>query len=135
MVQGYFEGKDRGVEMKPIYAALLIALLALAGLQGCATRLEMGSPPRVDKLETLKPHVSTQNDVLLTLGEPRGYGSARLDPDFPHQRVWLYEYSVSEGKNIQITMLLVFFSRDTYDGYMWFADATNLKDKSGSKER
>jgi hypothetical protein len=117
------------------YALLLITSLALTGLQGCATRLEMGSPPRVDRLAQLTPHVSTKNDVLLLLGEPRGYGAARLDPGFTDQRVWLYEYDLSEGKNIQITMLLIFFSKDTYDGYMWFADANNLKEYRGGKDR
>ena len=121
--------------MKPgfFYAAWLIVCLALAGLQGCATRMEMGAPPRLDRLAQLTPQVSTRNDVLLTLGEPRGYGGAQLDPGFSPQRVWLYEYNVSEGKNIQITMLLVFFSGDAYDGYMWFADAVNLKEYQGGK--
>lgn len=123
--------------MKPgfFHAGLLGACLALAGLQGCATRMEMGAPPRLDRLAQLTPQVSTKNDVLLTLGEPRGYGAAQLDPRFKKQRVWLYEYNVSEGKNIQITMLLVFFSGDAYDGYMWFADAVNLEEYQGGKAR
>ncbi|MBS1218205.1 MAG: hypothetical protein H6R21_1338 [Proteobacteria bacterium] len=121
--------------MKPgsFNAALLAASLAFAGLQGCAARLEMGVPPRLDRLAQLTPHVSTRNDVLLTLGEPRGYGAAHLDPGFKQQRVWLYEHSVSEGKDIQLTMLLVFFSGESYDGYMWFADALNLKQYSAGK--
>ena len=112
--------------------ALLVAVLAGAGLQGCATRMEMGAPPALQRLPQLTPHVSTKNDVLLVLGEPRGYGAARLDPSFTQQRVWLYEYNVTEGTNIQITMLLVFFSGEKYDGYMWFADAVNLKAYPGS---
>lgn len=123
--------------MKPgsFYAVLLIASLALGVLQGCAPRMEMGAPPRVDRLAQLTPNVSTRNDVLLTLGEPRGYGAARLDPGFKQQRVWLYEYNVSEGKNVQISMLLIFFSGDAYDGYMWFADAVNLKEYRGGKDQ
>ncbi len=117
------------------YAVLLIASLALGGLQGCATRMEIGAPPRLDRLAQLTPNVSTRNDVLLTLGEPRGYGAARLDPGFKQQRVWLYEYSVSEGKNVQISMLLVFFSGDAYDGYMWFTDASIFKEYQGDKGR
>jgi hypothetical protein len=114
--------------------SLAVALM-FVGLLGCATRLEMGAPPRIDRLAQLSPRVSTKNDVLLLLGEPRGYGSARLDATFSRQRVWLYEYSVSEGAKVQITMLLVFFSEDTYDGYMWFADATHLKKYAEGKIR
>jgi hypothetical protein len=115
------------MKARSLQAILLIGALALGGLQGCA-RFEMGSPPRVDRLAQLKPHVSTKQDVLLTLGEPRGYGAARLDPGFQRQQVWSYEYMVSEGQAIRFTMLLVFFSQDTYDGHMWFADAVNLKE-------
>lgn len=73
--------------------------------------------------------------MLFLLGEPRGYGASHLDPSLPKERVWLYEYNVSEGNTIQITMLLVFFSRETYTGYMWFADATNLKEYRGGKNQ
>lgn len=118
-----------------IYSVLFIACLGLAGLQGCATRFEMGSPPRVERLAQLTPRISTKNDVLLTLGEPRGYGAARLDPTFNPQRVWLYEHTVAEGKDIKFTMLLIFFADDIYDGYMWFADSTNLKEYSGGKAK
>lgn len=118
-----------------IYAVLLIAFLALAGLQSCATRLEIGSPPQVDRLAQLTPQISTKNDVLLTLGEPRGYGAARLNPSLKQQDVWLYEHSLSEGADIHLTMLVVFFVGDRYDGHMWFADAVSLKEYSRSKRK
>lgn len=123
--------------MKPgaLYSIVLVASMAIASMQGCATRIEMGSPPRVERLAQLTPRVSTRNDVLLTLGEPRGYGAARLDNSFQQQRVWLYEYTISEGTSIQFTMLLIFFSGDAYDGYMWFADASNIKEYPGGKGR
>jgi len=114
---------------------LLIAFLVLASLHGCATRLEMGAPPRVERLELLTPHVSTRNDVLITLGEPRGHGAAHLSPSSSRQEVWFYEHSVSEGMDIRFSMLLVFFSGDVYDGYMWFADAVNLQEYAGGKRR
>jgi hypothetical protein len=97
--------------------------------------MEIGSPPRVERLAQLTPRISTKNDVLLTLGEPRGYGAARLDPTFNPQRVWLYEHTVAEGKDIRLTMLLIFFADDIYDGHMWFADSTNLKEYSGGKAK
>jgi hypothetical protein len=113
----------------------LFIFISLMGLSGCATRMEIGSPPRVERLSQLTPHVSTKNDVLLTLGEPRAYGAARLDPNFKQQSVWEYEYMVAEGKNIQLSMLLIFFTGDEYDGYMWFADTGNFKEYPGSKGR
>lgn len=115
------------MKSRALLAAGFIVALAATGLSGCATRMEIGAPPALHRLSELTPHVSTRNDVLLALGEPRGYGAARLAPSFTRQRVWLYEHNVSEGRNIQITMLLVFFSGEKYDGYMWFADAVNLK--------
>jgi hypothetical protein len=118
-----------------ICSVVLIACLAVAGLQGCASRLEMGSPPRVERLAQLTPRISTKNDVLLTLGEPRGYGAARLDPTFNPQRIWLYEHQVNEGNDVRLTMLFIFFADDIYDGYMWFADSGKLKEYSGGKAK
>lgn len=118
-----------------VYSIVLIAFLPLVGLQGCAARLEIGSPPQVERLAQLTPRISTKNDVLLTLGEPRGYGAARLDPSLKQQGVWLYEHSVSEGADIHLTMLVIFFTGDFYDGHMWFADAVSLKERSRSKTK
>lgn len=118
-----------------IFLLFLTAWMTVAGLQGCASRVEIGSPPRVERLAQLTPRISTKNDVLLTLGEPRGYGAARLDPTFNPQRVWLYEHTIAEGKDIRLTMLLIFFVDDIYDGHMWFADSTNLKEYSGGKAK
>lgn len=87
-----------------ICSVFLSACLAVAGLQGCASRFEMGSPPRVERLAQLTPRISTKNDVLLTLGEPRGYGAARLDPTFNPQRIWLYEHTVTEGNDVRLTV-------------------------------
>jgi hypothetical protein len=114
-------------------AGLCAAALALAALQGCATRMEIGAPPRLERLAQLTPQLSSRNDVLLALGEPRGYGAARLDRAQARKQVWLYEHTVSAGADIHLTMLLVFFDGDAYDGYMWFADALNLKEYPGSK--
>ncbi len=111
------------------------AALAFAAVQGCAMRMEMGAPPRLERLAQLTPAVSSRNDVLLALGEPRGYGAARLEPALGRQQVWLYEHSVSEGADVRLTMLLVFFDGDAYGGYMWFADAVNLKEYPGGEGR
>jgi hypothetical protein len=123
------------MKQDPCRGISLFILITLVVLSGCATRMEIGSPPRVERLSQLIPQVSTKNDVLLTLGEPRAYGAARLDPNFKQQSVWEYEYTVAEGKNIQLSMLLIFFTGDEYDGYMWFADTGNFKEYPGSTGR
>ena len=135
MGQGQPTREDRAMKSSSICSMFLAACLVAAGVQGCASRVEIGSPPRVERLAQLKPRISTKNDVLLTLGEPRGYGAARLDPTFNPQRVWLYEHTIAEGKDIKLTMLLIFFADDLYDGHMWFADTTNLKEYSGGKTK
>jgi len=106
---------------------ILLSSLVLPILQGCAMRMEMGSPPQVDRLSQLVSHKSTKNDVLLTLGEPKGYGYSRLKPEFDRQRVWSYEYTLAEGEKICTMLLMVFFTGDIYEGYWWFGDALELK--------
>ncbi len=115
--------------MKPdsSWPRLFVLALLLMTLAGCAARLEIGAPPQFDRLAGLTPHISTRSDVLLAMGEPRGHGAARLNPALARQQVWMYEHSISEGKNIRLTMLLVFFSGEHYEGYMWFADNLNLQ--------
>jgi outer membrane protein assembly factor BamE (lipoprotein component of BamABCDE complex) len=113
----------------------IVALLLCGLLAGCAMRMEIGAPPRVDRLDQLRPRISTASDVLLLLGEPRGHGAARLDPTFPRQRVWYYEHIVSEGSKVSTAMLVVFFTDGTYDGHMWFADAVSYDLQAGRTER
>lgn len=108
-------------------AITLAIVLGLCAIPGCATRMEIGSPPPLDRLAQLTPQQSTRNDVLLTLGEPKGYGYSRLTPDFDRQRVWSYEYMLTEGEKIRMTMLMVFFSGDVYAGHWWFGDAVEIK--------
>ena len=95
-------------------------------LVGCVT-IKYGSPPRVNKLETLKPGISNKSDVLLSLGEPRGYGVARYSSVPAPREIWSYEYVESDGSKTALKFLLVFFDKDLYDGHLWFS-ATELVD-------
>jgi hypothetical protein len=52
----------------------------------------------VYKLETLKLGISNKSDVLLSLGEPRGYGAGRYSSVPEPREIWSYEYVVSDGK-------------------------------------
>jgi len=110
-------------------ARILACLAFIALLTGCASTVRYGSPPKVDRLETLKTGVSTASDVRQTLGEPRGHGKARLTQDFPHHDIWFYEYVEVKGSKIGLDFLLVFFNKEAYDGYLWFSSAQLLEKK------
>jgi hypothetical protein len=86
--------------------------------------MKYGSLPRTDKLHSLTVGVSPKADVLLLLGQPRGYGMARLSVAAKPRSIWSYEYAEAEGKKISMKMLLVFFDEDRYDGHLWFAAST-----------
>ncbi len=108
-------------------ATSLLAVPGLVFLAGCATTMHFGAMPEVDRLPSLKIAVSSANDVVSALGEPRGRGQARFAPDHPEQQVWFYEYTQSEGKKVKLKMLLVFMEKDVYAGYMWFSSGQLLE--------
>jgi hypothetical protein len=83
-------------------------------------KLQYGWQPQVDRLATLKPGVSTPGQVLITLGEPRGYGIVGYSQDTNPRKIWFYEYLEVHGKDVKIKFLLVLFDRELYDGYLWF---------------
>ena len=134
---GWPLGSERGALLdqaghgtRRVGMAATFALLAFVGLlTGCTTTRRYGSPPRTDRLEVLRPAVSSPADVRLALGEPRGHGMARLAPDFTPRPIWSYEYTETEGKRIGLKILLVFFEEDRYDGYLWFSAAALLEKK------
>jgi hypothetical protein len=109
-----------------------IAACLLLNLPGCIT-VEYGTAPHVDSLSTLTPGIAGPADVLQTLGEPRGKGRAHLRVDLSPRDVWFYESVRSNGKAVDLKILLVFFLDDRYDGYMWFA-STEEFERLGSME-
>lgn len=107
-------------------AGMIAICCGLLLLSGCATTMSFGSMPRIDQLKSLKIGASSANDVLLALGEPRGRGDAMFGPGLPKQQVWFYEYTQSDGKKVQLKMLLVFIHKDIYEGEMWFSSGQLL---------
>jgi hypothetical protein len=71
--------------------------------------------------------VSTRADVLLALGEPRGYGVMRWTTALEPRQVWYYEYvrwqMLPGASSMDPSILLVFFTQDRYDGHLWFSTA------------
>jgi hypothetical protein len=99
-------------------------LLALV-LGGCIT-VRYGVMPQTDRLSELSIGESRQGDVLLVLGQPRGKGAANVSPEFDRRAIWFYEYVESDGKAVQLKMLLVYFIGDVYDGYLWFSSVEDI---------
>jgi hypothetical protein len=106
-----------------------VVVVFLSLLTGCLPSVKFGYPPRVENLASLQPGVSTTKDILLSLGEPRGSGKAKLTPDMEPRSIWYYEYVESSGKKASLKFLLVFVDKDTYDGHLWFA--SNYSHKGG----
>ncbi len=105
----------------PKNIVLCIVLLFLISFWGGCTTIKYGSPPRINKLETLKVGGSNKIDVRQSLGEPRGYGAARLSSVPKLSEIWFYEFYVSQGSKTSLTLLLVFFDEDLYEGHLWFS--------------
>lgn len=105
-------------------AATCVALAALAlGLSACAPDYRIGTPPPTDRLGTLTVGASTPQDVRLALGEPRGNGMARSSALREARQIWLYDHLRGERGKAGMTVLLVFFREDRYDGHLWFSSA------------
>jgi hypothetical protein len=101
-----------------VRTGLVVALLSLSA---CAINAQFGAAPRIDRMSTLKRGESTEADVLLALGEPRGRGMARLSPTAAPRKVWLYELRRVQGTIGRQNVLLVFLDGERFDGYLWYS--------------
>ena len=114
---------------QPAWIALIC--LATAFLAGCIT-VEYGVQPKTDELDGLVVRQSTQADVLLALGQPRGQGGAEFVAQAGRPRdIWFYEYVKSDGKSVRLKILIVFFEAGVYDGYWWFSSVEEIFCKPG----
>jgi hypothetical protein len=86
--------------------------------------LQYGWRPPVERLNSLKPGVSTPAEVLMALGEPRGRGIVQYIPEAAPRNIWFYEYMETDRKSVNIKFLLVFFEKETYEGNLWFFSGT-----------
>jgi outer membrane protein assembly factor BamE (lipoprotein component of BamABCDE complex) len=99
---------------------VVLAACALC-LGACASTVKFGSPPLIERLDSLRVGESTPADILLALGEPRGDGRTAF-AELPEPRdIWFYEHIESDGKHAQVTILVVLTHEERYDGYMWFS--------------
>jgi len=74
---------------------------------------------------TLVRGVSTAADVRAALGEPTGRGAALLPTADGGRTVWFYERMqvniLVKPYDIKQEVLMVFFDKDVFDGYLWFS--------------
>lgn len=110
-------------------------VLVGALITGCAPKkVTTGAFTQASRLETeIQRGVSTKADVRRMLGSPNGFGSAVLPTDPRPREVWYYDdievtdTNVQRGGVIRATVrqqiLLVFFEREVFDGFMWFSNA------------
>lgn len=105
---------------------VITTLLLVALFMGC-TKVRFGRMPNTQALHSrLTQHVSTKADVLRVLGPPRGYGMARL-PNLPRSVLWFYEFMESDGNNVDLKMLLIFFYGEKYGGHFWFSSFEKIE--------
>jgi hypothetical protein len=92
------------------------------------TTIKYGSMPDTNALKAqLKQNTSNKADVLKALGAPRGYGMARLSSVHDPSVIWFYEFTETDGRDIKLKMLLVFFEGDKYGGHLWFSSLTKAE--------
>lgn len=78
-------------------------------------------------------------DVKRVLGAPEGFGNAILPTDSKPRDVWYYEdieltnFERDVGGVFRVNMrqqvLLVFFKKGVFDGFMWFSNAGKAEGK------
>ena len=105
-------------------AALLLALLAT----GCA---HYGSVTRGAIEGRLTPNVSSKADVLKVLGPPRGYGMARLG-NAEQRSLWYYEEGGSAFFSLRLSLVLVAFRGETYEGFLSLDAEEHLHSAGGA---
>ena len=121
---------------------VLSALLAVTFAAGCATKVTTGAFREVNRLETeLKRGVSTKADVERVLGAPNGSGHAVMPRDPRPREVWYYEdievTGTAAGRgvvlmNMRQQILLVFFEKEVFDGFMWSSNVGTAVGKETS---
>jgi len=110
----------------PKMSLIIIALLTL--FAGCMTPVRYGSMPDTMALQTqITQHVSNKAEVLRVLGPPRGYGMVHLHMMPNPHAIWFYEFMESDGNNIDLKMLLVFFDGEKYSGHLWFSSFEKIE--------
>jgi len=119
--------------------SFFLVVLSGALVTGCVAKVTTGAFAQTSRIESeLKRGVSTKMDVQRVLGTPKGSGSAVLPTDPRAQEVWYYDdIEVTDARseagiiraNVRQQILLVFFEKGVFDGFMWWSNAGEAKGK------
>ena len=125
------------------WKAVVIILAGTLVIECAPGKVTTGTFVQVNSLNSeLRRGLSSKEDVERILGTPDGSGSAVFPTDPKFREVWYYDDIEitdfrDEGNgvvrmNVHQQVLLVFFDREMFDGYMWFSNsgqaATGEKD-------
>jgi len=82
------------------------------------------------KLSQLKQDIATVDDVRNVMGEPSGYGKARIKPDLELLDIWFYQYFKSKGTDANVNMVIIFIDKNNiYQGHLAFIADSLLEDE------
>jgi hypothetical protein len=127
--------KSRAFNLRAVWRLLILSAI-IAGLgAGCVVAKEVrsGAFTEVNQLESaLKRGQSTKADVQRLLGTPSGSGSALFPTDSKPREVRFYQdVEAIDAKNqghgvvranMRQQILLVFFEKEVFDGFMWYSN-------------
>lgn len=115
----------RAAGQLPSRLRTLLLAGTIVALTGCATSMQIGKEPTIDRLDQLTINVSSAEQIEAVLGEPQGRGEVS-SPGFGLKEAWLYEVTRTDGKQARMRMLMVFIDDEThvYHGHLWFASGT-----------
>ena len=120
---------------------LVVTILVGSLVAGCASQMTTGAFTQTRRIESdLKQGVSTKMDVQRVLGTPTGSGGAVFPLDSRPREVWYYDdievtnlSSEAESEaglyrvKVRQQILLVFFEKGVFDGFMWWSNAGEAK--------
>jgi len=128
--------KSRAFNLRAVWRLLILSAITAGLGAGCVVAKEVrsGAFTEVNQLESaLKRGQSTKADVQRLLGERSGSGGALFPTDSKPREVWFYQdLEVIDTKNqgqgvVRVNMrqqiLLVFFEKEVFDGFMWYSNA------------
>ncbi len=114
-------------DMSGAWRRSLIAAACCLLLTACASQVIYGADPNTDALGRLVLGESTETDIRRIIGTPRGRGEALWSMDMTKRKLLFYEKVRSDGRAVDLKMLLILLKDGRYDGHLWFSSTDMLK--------
>ena len=115
-------------------AARVALMVTLAGFTSACYSAWGGYWPPVERLDELRPGISSRADVEALLGTPLGRGMARFTPESAPREVWIYARAGYPGRGTSFhnAQLVVFLDDGRYDGHYWTIVGKPLEPSTGA---